>query len=163
MKIYTKSGDKGTTSLLNGERVPKTHQTMEAIGAVDELNSSIGIFVASLDTIDKSTVISVMHKLFDIGSILASSEGDIVPSLSGLHIELLEKEIDRLTDSLPKLSNFILPTGNIHLSRSVCRRAEREVIRVGNSLVVKYLNRLSDYLFTLARRYGEQLLWTPEY
>lgn len=163
MKIYTKSGDKGTTSLLNGERLPKTSQIMEAIGAVDELNSSIGLFISSLDVMDKSTVISIMHKLFDIGAILAATEGDKTPSLTDAHIELLEKEIDRLTDSLPKLSNFILPTGNIHLSRAICRRAEREVLRMWNPMAAKYLNRLSDYLFTLARRYGEQLLWTPEY
>lgn len=162
MKIYTKGGDKGQTSLVGGTRVSKAHDKIEAYGTVDELNSAIGI-IASSNEEYAAFLNTIQHKLFNAGSILAS-ENDLsfeLPSIDLSDIELLEKEIDRLDKGLPRLKNFILPGGSIisahtHLARCICRRAERRIVGLEEekySIIVQYLNRLSDYLFVLSREY----------
>ncbi len=177
MKIYTKKGDKGETSLIGGNRVSKTHVRIEAYGTVDELNSIIGVI---RDTADfKSTdqfLVDIQNLLFTIGSELASAPDSkmVVPTLEQAHIEALEKEMDRMNEHLPELRNFILPGGDItasqcHVARCVCRRAERRVVALAadaevDEKIVQYLNRLSYYLFTLARYYtyrhqGVETVW----
>lgn len=162
MKIYTKGGDKGQTSLVGGTRVSKAHDKIEAYGTVDELNSAIGIIACSNEEY-ANFLKTIQHKLFNAGSILAS-ENDLsfeLPSIQLSDIELLEKEIDRLEKGLPRLKNFILPGGSIisahtHVARCICRRAERRIVRLEEdkyALILQYLNRLSDYLFVLSREY----------
>ena len=162
MKIYTKGGDKGQTSLVGGTRVSKAHDKIEAYGTVDELNSAIGIIACSNEE-HANFLKTIQHKLFNAGSILAS-ENDLsfeLPSIQLSDIELLEKEIDRLEKGLPRLKNFILPGGSIisahtHLARCICRRAERRIVGLEEdkyALILQYLNRLSDYLFVLSREY----------
>lgn len=163
MKIYTKTGDKGETSLVGGTRVSKADIKIEAYGTVDELNSSIGVFAGSLDGVYAEILKSIQHKLFNIGSLLAAEENlpFELPSIEIKDIEALEKEIDRLNKGLPKLKNFILPGGSMvsgqtHVARCVCRRAERRVVALDDNkyaIIVQYLNRLSDYLFILSREY----------
>ena len=160
MKIYTKTGDKGETSLLGGTRVSKSHHKLEAYGTVDELNSTIGL-IAALNPTHKTFLLNVQHKLFNIGSKLAA-EKDLtfpLPDVSIDDINILEKEIDCLNEKLPQLKNFILPGGSAisahtQIARCVCRRAERNVVGLGETkytTIVGYLNRLSDYLFVLSR------------
>ncbi len=160
MKIYTKTGDKGETSLLGGTRVSKAHAKLEAYGTVDELNSSLGI-VAAGNTLHQQKVLHIQHLLFNIGSLLAV-EREVsfeLPSITDDDITWLEKEMDAMNEHLPALKNFILPGGSTlsahaHLSRCICRRAERRVVALNDekyNLVVQYLNRLSDYLFVLSR------------
>ena len=162
MKIYTKGGDRGQTSLVGGTRVSKAHDKIEAYGTVDELNSAIGI-IASSNEEYAAFLNTIQHKLFNAGSILAS-ENDLsfeLPTIQLSDIELLEKEIDRLEKGLPRLKNFILPGGSIisahtHLARCICRRAERRIVGLEEdkyALILQYLNRLSDYLFVLSREY----------
>ena len=160
MKIYTRTGDDGTTGLFAGGRVPKTHRRVEAYGAVDELNSILGIARASGPQPAVTVLLElVQRQLFQLGADLASAED--APGILRLGVEeitRLEAEIDRMTAQLPPLRNFILPGGTlaasqIHLARTVCRRCEREVLRMeeGRQDTAIYLNRLSDFLFTLAR------------
>ena len=162
MKIYTKTGDKGETSLLGGTRVSKAHQKLEAYGTVDELNSSLGIIAAS-NAKYAERIQHIQHLLFNIGSLLAV-EREVsfeLPSIDVEDITWLEKEMDTMNEHLPALKNFILPGGSVlsaqtHLSRCICRRAERRVVALNDSeytLVVQYLNRLSDYLFVLSREF----------
>ncbi len=172
-KIYTKTGDAGTTSLIGGTKVPKSDIRIESYGTVDELNSYIGL-VASLleDEESVKTLAEVQDRLFTIGSSLACDRAKetkmSIPDLHEADIALLESEIDRMTAELPIMKSFILPGGNptvshTHIARCVCRRAERLCIDMVMSdyeveeLVIKYLNRLSDYLFTLARYAGKLL------
>lgn len=161
MKIYTKGGDKGETSLVGGTRVSKAHAKIEAYGTVDELNSSIGVFANALDNVYAYFLQNIQHKLFNIGSLLAA-EANVpfeLPSIEEADIESLEKEIDRLNENLPKLKSFILPGGSmvcgqVHISRCICRRAERRVVALEEdsyAIILRYLNRLSDYLFILSR------------
>ena len=173
MKIYTKTGDKGQTSLVGGTRVSKDNAQIEAYGTVDELNSAIGI-VAGEDTVYVDFLQDIQHKLFNIGSVLAS-EGNLdfeLPTVSEEDILLIEKEIDRLNEGLPRLKNFILPGGNVlsahtHLARCICRRAERRVVTLENDeylIHIRFLNRLSDYLFVLRREYlrldgKQEVIW----
>ncbi|HCD66923.1 MAG TPA: cob(I)yrinic acid a,c-diamide adenosyltransferase [Bacteroidetes bacterium] len=173
MKIYTKTGDKGQTSLVGGTRVSKDNAQIEAYGTVDELNSAIGI-VAGEDTVYVDFLQDIQHKLFNIGSVLAS-EGNLdfeLPTVSEEDILLIEKEIDRLNEGLPRLKNFILPGGNVlsahtHLARCICRRAERRVVTLENDeylIHIRFLNRLSDYLFVLSREYlrldgKQEVIW----
>jgi len=166
MKIYTKTGDKGETSLIGGKRVPKYHDRIEAYGTLDELNSYIGLVAdLSIDDHSKSILIEIQDRVFTAESILAAEnpgEHKFIPSLSESDIFFLEKEIDKMNEALPELQSFILPGGHIasshcHIARCICRRAERLCIKLAQSqpidpLVVKYLNRLSDYLFVLARK-----------
>lgn len=170
MKIYTKTGDKGTTSLIGGTRVPKHHIRIEAYGTVDELNSWIGLVRDQKAGGDQlSILLEIQDRLFSIGSNLASDpeKGKIkLPKITEEDIVLLEKNIDKMNESLPEMRNFILPGGDqaqsfCHVARCVCRRAERNTIHLSeesfvDELVIKYLNRLSDYLFVLARNIGQE-------
>ena len=171
MKIYTKTGDTGQTSLIGGTRVPKHHIRIEAYGTVDELNSWIGLINDQTITDENKAVLSeIQDRLFTIGSSLASDPEKSKMKIPDLHesdIELLEKQIDKMNEVLPEMRFFILPGGHTtisycHLARCVCRRAERNVIHLHeneyvNELVIKYLNRLSDYLFVLARFIAHEL------
>ncbi|QHS57669.1 cob(I)yrinic acid a,c-diamide adenosyltransferase [Mucilaginibacter sp. 14171R-50] len=170
MKIYTKTGDKGYTSLIGGTRVPKHHLRIESYGTVDELNSYIGLIRdQDISTHDKDLLKQIQDRLFTIGSSLAADPGKskmVIPDLHPEDIELLEKEMDRMNETLPELRHFILPGGSntvsyCHIARCVCRRAERLCVHLAGESTVDekvniYLNRLSDYLFTLARMVGYQ-------
>ncbi len=164
-KVYTKGGDKGKTSLVDGTRVPKNYDRIEAYGTVDELNSFIGLLRDSIEEkSEKKRLHEIQNNLFVIGGLLATENEEIakkLPQLPANAIVDLEKEIDRMTASLPELKYFILPGGHpiisyCHIARTVCRRAERRTIDLKenhqiNPELIKYLNRLSDYLFTLGR------------
>jgi cob(I)alamin adenosyltransferase len=168
MNIYTKTGDKGYTSLIGGTRVPKFHMRIESYGTVDELNSYIGLIRdQEIDLHHKEVLKEIQDRLFTIGSVLASDPDRskmIVPDLKEQDIILLEKEMDKMNEVLPELRKFILPGGNTtisfcHLARCVCRRAERLIVQLAENssvdqLVIVYLNRLSDYLFVLSRMIG---------
>jgi cob(I)alamin adenosyltransferase len=168
MKIYTKTGDKGYTSLIGGKRVPKHHLRIESYGTVDELNSYIGLIRdQDISAYDKDLLKQIQDRLFTIGSSLAADPEKsrmVIPDLHPGDIELLEKEMDRMNETLPELRHFILPGGSntvsyCHIARCVCRRAERLSVHLAEESTVDekvniYLNRLSDYLFTLARAIG---------
>ena len=165
MKIYTKTGDKGYTSLIGGTRVPKHHLRIESYGTVDELNSYIGLIRdQDIKQYDKEMLKEIQDRLFTIGSSLAADPEKskmVIPDLYDADIELLENEMDRMNETLPALKHFILPGGSTtasycHVARCVCRRAERLSVHLSDESkveekVIMYLNRLSDYLFTLAR------------
>ncbi|MEO5642335.1 MAG: cob(I)yrinic acid a,c-diamide adenosyltransferase [Bacteroidia bacterium] len=171
MKIYTKTGDKGQTSLIGGTRVPKHHIRIEAYGTVDELNSWIGLLRDTIaDTHVKTILIEVQDRLFTIGSSLAADPEKSkmkLPELKEEDVTLLEKEIDAMDAVLAPMKSFVLPGGNeivshCHITRCICRRAERCVIHLTetspvNETVIHYLNRLSDYLFTLSRKLSMDL------
>lgn len=166
MKIYTKTGDKGLTSLFGGKRVPKHHMRIEAYGTVDELNSYIGLIRDQ--KVDENTfkvLIEIQDRLFTLGSMLATEPGNEkvkVPQLFEEDITLLENEIDKMNETLPEMRSFVLPGGHptvsyCHIARCVCRRSERLTVHLTEvepvqEIVVKYLNRLSDYLFVLSRK-----------
>ena len=174
IKIYTKTGDKGITSLIGGTKVSKAHLRIEAYGTVDELNSYTGLCKDLLtDEKSISTLQEVQDRLFTIGSSLAvdpEKEPKMkIPDLREEDISLLEKEMDAMNDQLPEMKSFILPGGHpvishLHIARCICRRAERCCVRLETEvdlIIIKYLNRLSDYLFVLAR-YAGHLLNIPE-
>lgn len=177
LKIYTKTGDKGTTSLLGGTKVPKNDIRIETYGTVDELNSWIGLITDLLNMDELTTELrEIQDRLFTIGSSLATDSDKEpkmkLPGLKESDIEFLEKRIDEMTSQVPPMKSFILPGGhitvsNIHITRCVCRRAERLTVNMQqhklfiDERVIKYLNRLSDYLFTLAR-YASFKLNVPE-
>ncbi|MFM7672229.1 MAG: cob(I)yrinic acid a,c-diamide adenosyltransferase [Bacteroidota bacterium] len=177
LKIYTKTGDDGTTSLIGGTKVPKSHLRIESYGTVDELNSYIGLCIDLLTSEHSRKILrEVQDRLFTVGSALAcdpvKEPGMKLPDLKPTDIQLLETEIDRMTTELPAMKNFILPGGHptlshLHIARCVCRRTERHCVRLeleGEEvapLIIQYLNRLSDYLFVLSRHEG-QLLQIPE-
>ncbi|MER3471787.1 MAG: ATP:cob(I)alamin adenosyltransferase [Chitinophagaceae bacterium] len=172
-KIYTKTGDKGTTSLIGGTKVPKSDLRIETYGTVDELNSWIGLVNDQLNDAElKDELKEIQDRLFTIGSSLATdAEKEVkmrLPDLHGGDISFLEKRIDEMTGQLPEMKSFILPGGHvavssIHVTRCVCRRAERLAVNMQqhelfiDQQVIQYLNRLSDYLFTLARYVGHKL------
>lgn len=171
MKIYTKKGDSGTTSLLGGHRVPKHHLRIEAYGTVDELNSHIGM-VRDLNDNQKVSeiLLNVQDRLFTLGSHLALEKEDSkikLPQLFDSDVKYLEEEIDRMEEALPEMRNFVLPGGHqlissTHIARCVCRRAERMSVHLSevhkvDELIIRYLNRLSDYLFVLARKFTKDL------
>jgi len=170
-KIYTKGGDKGETSLLGGTRVSKSHERVEVYGNLDELNSFIGLIRdQDINTRYKEVLIIVQEKLFVAEALIArdpSSQTRELPSLADGDITLLEQEIDAMNEELPPLNHFILPGGHstvsfCHMARTVCRRAERSLIRLNESspvddIIIRFLNRLSDYLFVLARKTGKDL------
>ncbi|GAA4315288.1 cob(I)yrinic acid a,c-diamide adenosyltransferase [Nibribacter koreensis] len=181
MKIYTKTGDKGETSLIGGTRVKKSHARIEAYGTVDELNSFIGV-VRDQEVNQKRQALfsEIQDRLFTIGSTLATDpDRDTkiqTPDLHEADILFLEKEMDALDQNLPPLRNFILPGGHVavsfcHVARTVCRRAERLSIALQedspvDDLIIKYLNRLSDFLFVLSRAISQELgaqeiTWKP--
>jgi len=171
MKIYTKTGDQGSTSLFGGKRVLKSDLRIDTYGTVDELNSWIGVLRDQpVNQTRSATLIEIQDRLFTIGSILATEPGNTkvkIPSLAETDISLLEKEIDAMDAVLPPMKFFVLPGGHQavsfgHVTRTVCRRAERLVIALNqvdplNELVIKYLNRLSDYLFVLCRIIAHEL------
>ncbi|MFZ1688406.1 MAG: cob(I)yrinic acid a,c-diamide adenosyltransferase [Flavobacteriales bacterium] len=171
MKIYTRTGDKGQTSLLGGTRVPKDHARIEAYGTVDELNSHLGM-LRDLAPDRSSFIVGIQEKLFSIGSRLASpSEAEAdkfkVPRVEEADIAAMETAMDAMDKELPEMRNFILPGGHpavsqAHICRTVCRRAERLVVAIAEAeqlpeIIVRYLNRLSDLLFVLARDIGRKL------
>ena len=161
MKIYTKTGDKGTTSLIGGTKVPKSHLRIEAYGTVDELNSCIGLCRDLLkNKKSRKILLEIQDRLFTIGSSLAcdpEKETKMkIPDLQEADVELLENEIDKMNEVLPSMKSFILPGGHktvssLHIARCICRRAERCCVRLEiekeelNPIIIKYLNRLSDY------------------
>jgi cob(I)alamin adenosyltransferase len=166
-KIYTKTGDKGETGLYGGRRLPKSHIRIDAYGTVDELNSYIGLIRDQLtEPAQRNILKEIQDRLFTIGANLAadSTKDMPVPDILEADIVLLEKEMDAMDESLPPLKNFILPGGHTtvsfcHVARCVCRRAERIVVALHHTkgeqvdeILIRYLNRLSDYLFMLARK-----------
>lgn len=170
MKIYTKTGDKGQTSLIGGTRVPKYHQRIEAYGTLDELNSYLGLIRdQDIDQPTRDILIEIQDRIFTAESLLAADpekEVKALPSLFEEDIHLLEQHIDEMNSKLPEISTFILPGGHqavslCHIARCVCRRAERITIKLVEDqpetlmgeTVIKYLNRLSDYLFVLSRKF----------
>jgi cob(I)alamin adenosyltransferase len=173
MKIYTKTGDKGTTSLIGGTKVPKNDIRIETYGTVDELNSWIGLVNDQLqDDTFKTELKEIQDRLFTIGSSLATDteKGSKMklPDLNEADVSFLEKKMDDMTSQLPPMKSFILPGGHvtvssIHIARCVCRRAERLAVNMQqhdlfvDETLIKYLNRLSDYLFTLSRFAAQKL------
>ena len=188
MKIYTKTGDKGTTALFGGTRVPKHHIRIDSYGTVDELNSHIGLIRdQDIDARSKEILVNVQDKLFTVGAVLATDPDKMIlkngkdrlniPRVNEEDIELLEKEMDYMNDHLPPITHFVLPGGHTtvsycHIARCVCRRAERLAtalydISPFDEHTLKYLNRLSDYLFVLARKLSkdlqaEEIKWIPK-
>ena len=162
MPIYTRTGDRGQTSLFNKQRVPKFHIRVEAYGTVDELNSAIGVVLSSKYKVlsIKRELVRIQNDLLDIGSALANPESKPLDFMKK-RVKEFEKFIDQMTEAMPKLSNFILPGGSIsgsylHLARTICRRAERRIVELSqkediDKTLVIYVNRLSDLLFTMAR------------
>ncbi|WP_426492885.1 cob(I)yrinic acid a,c-diamide adenosyltransferase [Hymenobacter sp. 102] len=180
MKIYTKTGDKGLTSLIGGTRVPKSSLRIECYGTVDELNSYIGLVRdQEVNAARRPMLKEIQDRLFTVGASLASDPDKSKMKIPDLHAEditLLEQEMDRMNAGLPELRVFVLPGGHqsvsfAHVARCVCRRAERLVIHLQEDsfvaeLVVMYLNRLSDYLFVLSRQMAhelqaEEVKWEP--
>ena len=187
MKIYTKTGDQGTTALFGGTRVPKDHIRIDSYGTVDELNSHIGLIRdQAIDAHYKPILIEIQDRLFTVGAILATppekevkKNGELRLQNLGIvesDIELLENEIDTMESSLPPMTHFVLPGGHTtvsycHIARCVCRRAERLAVHLSHNepvaeITIKYLNRLSDYLFVLARKLtfdlnAEEVKWIP--
>jgi cob(I)alamin adenosyltransferase len=180
MKIYTKTGDKGETSLFGGKRVSKADLKIDTYGTVDELNSHIGLVKDVCDNEQNEVLALVQEQLFTIGAILATPEGKVntfFKQIESEDIEFLEKQIDLMNEDLEELDAFIMPGGHVHVSychiaRTVCRRAERLTVALTkvelvNELLIKYLNRLSDYLFVLARKLANDLSvaerkWLPK-
>lgn len=188
MKIYTKTGDKGTTALFGGTRVPKHHIRIESYGTVDELNSYIGLIRdQNIQEQYKNTLIKIQHELFTVGAILATDPEKAVlkngkerlniDKITNEQIAHLEQEMDIMNEALPPMTHFVLPGGHqtvsfCHIARCVCRRAERLATALNetepiNNNVLMYLNRLSDYLFVLARKLSQTLQanevkWIPE-
>jgi len=170
MKIYTKTGDLGQTSLLGGTRVSKSHERVEAYGTIDELNSFLGLIKDHpIDDHYRILLSRIQENLFTAEAWIAADPDLPVPQLPAFNsseIILLEEEIDTMNQALPELTHFILPGGHpavssCHIARTVCRRAERTVIRLTRSnstdeIIIKYLNRLSDYLFVLARMLAKE-------
>ncbi len=180
MKIYTKNGDKGTTSLIGGTRVPKHSLRIESYGTVDELNSYIGLIRdQAIDEKYKIQLLEIQDRLFTIGSSLAADPEKSkmkLPDLIDSDVQFLENKMDEMDEQLPELKFFILPGGNTtvsycHLARCVCRRAERITTNLDEHefvapIVMQYLNRLSDYLFVLGRKIAQDLgaeeqAWRP--
>ncbi|MCF8365586.1 MAG: cob(I)yrinic acid a,c-diamide adenosyltransferase [Bacteroidales bacterium] len=166
-KIYTKTGDKGETSLIGGTRVPKFHERIEAYGTLDELNSFIGLIRdQDIDEHSKEMLIEIQDRIFTAESLLAQDTDRPplrkLPQIIEDDVVKLELEIDKMNETLPPLSNFVLPGGHpvvsyCHIARTICRRAERFTLKLSqkydvDELVIKYLNRLSDYLFVLSRK-----------
>jgi cob(I)alamin adenosyltransferase len=182
MKIYTKTGDQGITSLLGGVRVPKSDLRIDAYGTLDELNSYVGLLRDQEVNKKRSELLkTIQDRLFTIGADLATVPGKDKVKKPDLHpedVEVLEKEMDAMDAELPMLTSFILPGGHTavsfcHLARTVCRRSERIVVELASEepvaeLIIQYLNRLSDFLFVLGRKMAQELeveevTWKPRY
>ena len=164
MKVYTKTGDKGETALIGGQRVPKTHERLEGYGSIDELNAWLGLIAdQDIDGKHKTLLHNIQNQLFVIGAHLAcptQEKAATLPQLGADEISTLEQAIDEMDAKLPKLTKFVLPGGNTvssycQIARTVCRRAERNMLRITDfappESILIYINRLSDYLFVLAR------------
>lgn len=188
MKIYTKTGDKGKTSLFGGTRVPKYHLRIESYGTIDELNANIGLIRdQEIDTHSSKILLKIQNELFTLGAMLATppeketlksgKERLNIEKINNEKIELLETEMDTMNENLPPMTHFILPGGHTtvsycHIARCICRRAERITTQLSdesdiNPQILMYLNRLSDYLFVLARKLTldtntEEIAWIPE-
>ena len=181
MKIYTKKGDSGTTQLIGGTRVAKSHRRIDAYGTIDELNSYIGLIRdQGICTNSKQILIEIQDRLFTIGALLASDPNKKsmqLPTIQIEDVEKLEQEIDKMNETLPEMRSFVLPGGHTtvsfcHIARCVCRRAERLCIDLSDetlqkTLILQYLNRLSDYLFVLSRYLSkdlgaEEIPWQPK-
>lgn len=181
MKIYTKKGDRGETSLIGGTRVPKYSLRIEAYGTVDELNAYVGLIRdQAIGEGNRSVLKEIQEELFTIGSNLAADPERSrmkLPEVSEKSVTGLEKAIDRMQEELPELRHFILPGGHTtvsfcHIARCVCRRAERQIVKLAERetvsvLIITYLNRLSDFLFVLGRKLAmdlnaEEYKWIPE-
>tara|TARA_R110002049_G_scaffold40547_6_gene123329 strand:+ start:10900 stop:11475 length:576 start_codon:yes stop_codon:yes gene_type:complete len=188
MKIYTKTGDDGTTALFGGTRVPKHHIRIESYGTLDELNSWIGLIRdQDIEDSSKKILIKIQEKLFTIGALLAidpkkeklkSGKDRLnIPKIGHEDLNLLEQEIDKMELNLPPMTHFILPGGHTtvsycHIARTICRRTERLVTQLNefetvDSTLLSYLNRLSDFLFVLARKLShdiqaKEIKWIPE-
>jgi len=161
MSIYTRTGDSGTTALYGGKRISKADLQVEAYGSIDELTSFIGLVINKLiNEKDRIFLISVQKDLYQIMAVLSGANIDL-KFLFGEKVLTFENNIDSLEKKLPKLNKFILPGGTeisswLHILRVICRKAERNVVRFNNNIIiVKYLNRLSDLLFVMARNYGK--------
>ena len=180
MKIYTRTGDKGSTSLLGGKRVSKSDTRIAAYGDVDELNSYLGLLADHKENENRNLFLkAIQEQLFIVGSILATEPGksfDYIPEITEVQIKDIEDQIDLMNEELPEMRHFILPGGHslvsfTHIARCVCRRAERSVALLMEKenveqIILSYLNRLSDYLFVLSRKVGHELgveerLWKP--
>ena len=165
--VYTRTGDEGTTSLVGGTRVSKTDIRLESYGTVDELNAQLGLLMTYIeDDADKEFLLKIQHKLFSVGSYLATDQDKtplkecsiIFPS----HIEEIEREIDMIDEQLPPINRFVIPGGSrgaatCHVCRTVCRRAERRILSLSKDCfidknIMVFINRLSDYLFLLSRK-----------
>jgi len=188
MKIYTKTGDKGTTALFGGTRVPKHHIRIDSYGTVDELNSYIGLIRdQEIDPRSKEILVHIQDRLFTVGAVLATDPEKAtlkngkdrlnIPRVDEEDINLLENEMDSMEATLPPMTHFVLPGGHTtvsycHIARTVCRRAERLASALNDlepfdALTLTYLNRLSDYLFVLARKLSQDLQadeikWVPK-
>lgn len=176
MKIYTKKGDNGTTGLIGGTRVPKSSLRIEAYGTIDELNSYIGVLRDQpINEQYKDQLIEIQDRLFTIGSSLASDPEKSTMKIPDLHesdITALENWMDAMETELPEMKHFILPGGHpavsfSHVARCVCRRAERVIVDLNATefvadIILKYVNRLSDYLFVLGRKIGQDLHATEQ-
>lgn len=178
-KIYTKTGDDGTTGLFGGARLPKDHIRIEAYGTVDELNAVIGLLMSGTTEPQVLELLqTIQSRLFTVGSNLASDPAKdmITPDLLDEDVQLIERAIDKMQEELPPLRHFILPGGSMaistaHLARTICRRAERRVVSLAHiseveHIILLYLNRLSDFFFVLSRWLGakegvEEVKWLP--
>lgn len=180
-KVYTKTGDKGTTGLIGGKRVEKHNPQLEAYGTIDELNSFVGLIRAfEIDKHEREVLEKVQTMLFTVGAHLAVDDDHLEMkdkyTCTKTDIELLEKEIDSINGLLPEMNCFVLPGGSklvsyTHIARTICRRSERRITELMevtdiNELVLKYVNRLSDYLFVLSRKFAVdnkvvELAWLP--
>lgn len=171
MKIYTKTGDQGTTSLFGGKRVSKAELRIDTYGTVDELNSFLGVVRdQEVNQKRKTVLVEIQDRLFTMGAMLATEPGESnvkIPSLREEDVQFLEREIDTMEETLPPMRSFVLPGGHqsvsfCHVARTVCRRVERLTISLNSvepvdPLIIKYLNRLSDYLFVLSRKMSAEL------
>jgi len=182
MKIYTRTGDKGETSLSSGTRVGKDHPRLEAYGSVDELNAHLGLIRSMItDPVEQKRITAIQKRVFVVSSSLALDESSLaerLPKILDEDIIDLELAIDRMMGQMPPLRNFVLPAGHVavaqcHVARTVCRRAERAIIRLSRQIpvdlmLIRYVNRLSDYLFVLARKCAFDLgvgesVWTADF
>jgi cob(I)alamin adenosyltransferase len=184
MKIYTKTGDNGSTALYGGERRLKSDVRVDAYGTIDELNSFLGLLIEKVNEVDiKNYLASIQHILFNIGSVVATVDEKFIaklPSLNEIDIDSLERSIDSMNDTLPPMTHFILPGGGEavsigHICRTICRRAERNLVHLtsledsneGIKFSIKFLNRLSDYFFVLSRKLAQlnnenEVIWKKD-
>lgn len=159
-KVYTKKGDEGYTSLLSGKRVHKTDNRIELVGELDELNSFIGLLKSKL--IEPNFLEHIQWNLFNAGAVIINDNNTDLKNITEFDIEMLEVGMDKMNEELPELKNFILPGGSetvalAHICRTICRRAERSLSKhIENPIIAKYLNRLSDFFFVLARYIGHK-------